>query len=268
MGGYFTSVGGGIPAASLARWDGTSWTDVGGGVGTGEPYDYQYVLALEPSGQDLIVGGTFSSAGGEPIEFLARYNGAEWSPLGSGVNGSVWDFVQFDDALIVAGEFGTAGGVLCSSIASWDGYEWSPLGSGLNHDAYSLGVFGDDLYVGGSFYMAGGKPSWRIGRWMGSSSGADDVPAAPAPLLRVPNPYRAGDLIHLDLPSLGPAEVSVFDADGRIVRRLFSERTGPGPIEVSWDGASEAGRTVGPGVYFLQARTGERVATERIVIVN
>jgi len=268
VGGYFSSVGGGIPAASLARWDGTSWTDVNGGVGSGGPGDYQYVFALEPCGQDLFVGGNFSSAGGVPIEFIARYDGADWFALGSGVNGNVWDFAQDENTLFVTGEFGTAGGVLCNSIASWDGYEWSPLGSGLNDHAYSLGVFDDDLYVGGWFYLAGGKPSWQIGRWMGASSEVDDRLVPPAPLVRLSNPYQAGSAIHLDLPALGPAEVSVFDAAGRLIRRLFAGRSGPGPIRVSWDYSCDDGHEAGPGIYFLRARSGARVATEHLVIVN
>ena len=228
VGGYFSSVGGGIPAASLARWDGTSWTDVNGGVGSGGPGDYQYVFALEPCGQDLFVGGNFSSAGGVPIEFIARYDGADWFALGSGVNGNVWDFAQDENTLFVTGEFGTAGGVLCNSIASWDGYEWSPLGSGLNDHAYSLGVFDDDLYVGGWFYLAGGKPSWQIGRWMGASSEVDDRLVPPAPLVRLSNPYQAGSAIHLDLPALGPADFQVGAAasgEGVVMR------AGTTPIE-------------------------------------
>ena len=48
-----------------------------------------YALALQ--GGDLIVGGSFTAAGGTPVSSIARWNGSAWQPLGTlelnGVNG-------------------------------------------------------------------------------------------------------------------------------------------------------------------------------------
>lgn len=81
-------------------------------------------------GPALIVGGQFSMAGGVEARGIARWDGASWSPLGSGVTyGSFVGFVSalavFDDgngpALYVGGGFTEAGGVEAWSIAKWDG---------------------------------------------------------------------------------------------------------------------------------------------------
>jgi len=71
--GSFTNAGG-IYAAGIAKWTGTSWSALGSGLyysvssgpGTG--------LALAASGNDLFVGGSFTSAGAKPSMFIARWN--------------------------------------------------------------------------------------------------------------------------------------------------------------------------------------------------
>lgn len=58
---------------------------------------------------------------------IARWDGAAWSPLGSGMNGAVLALSLFDDGsgqgprIHAGGSFTTAGGVEASHIASWDG---------------------------------------------------------------------------------------------------------------------------------------------------
>jgi len=73
-GGLFT-VAGGAPAGHVARWDGSSWSPLGPGVGPGEP---QALLAVTEARGDsaLVVGGTFSFAGGEPVGRIARWGRA------------------------------------------------------------------------------------------------------------------------------------------------------------------------------------------------
>src|SRR5690242_256291 len=58
-GGRFDTVGG-VPASSIARWNGTAWSALGSGFGGYIPI--VYALALLPYG-DLVAGGSFSTAG-------------------------------------------------------------------------------------------------------------------------------------------------------------------------------------------------------------
>lgn len=131
------------------------------------------------AGDALFVGGTFITAGGQTVNRIARWNGASWSPLGSGLgNNAVLAMATFDDgsgeALYVGGSFATAGGQTVNGIAKWNGTSWSPLGSGVSNGfVFALTVFDDGngpaLYAAGSFTQAGGNAASRIARWNGSA---------------------------------------------------------------------------------------------------
>jgi hypothetical protein len=81
-------------------------------------------------GTQLIAGGDFTAAGGQPANNIAAWDGTSWSPLGSGLNGIVTSMTVHNGQLVAAGTFTNAGGVAANHIASWDGTSWSPLGPG------------------------------------------------------------------------------------------------------------------------------------------
>ncbi|MFM1889498.1 MAG: hypothetical protein RLZZ565_255 [Planctomycetota bacterium] len=174
-GGGFTASGG-TPVGRVAQWDGTTWSEVGGGVNNAVRC---FASFDDGTGLDLYVGGSFTAAGGVEMNRIARWDGSAWSPLESGFVGS---FVQvnalrvFDDgagpALYAGGSFSTAGGEAAPSIAKWDGSVWSAIG-GTDGIVNALAVFDDGtgpaLYAGGFFFNAGGAPASRIAKWDGST---------------------------------------------------------------------------------------------------
>jgi hypothetical protein len=85
-GGYFTNAGGSA-ANSIAQWNGSSWSALGSGIG--EYGSASYVFALAVSGSTLYAGGDFATAGGNPANGIAQWNGSSWSALGSGMNSEV-----------------------------------------------------------------------------------------------------------------------------------------------------------------------------------
>src|SRR5262249_42317094 len=134
---------------NIGRWDGTSWSPLG--TGTTGAVD---ALTLRPNG-DLIVGGTFTQAGGLNIPHLARWNGA-WTSIGT-VNGNHTNsFVALPDGdIVVGGLFSSIGGVPAANIARWDGSSWMPLGSGLDGIPTALARMPNaDVMVGGLFTTA------------------------------------------------------------------------------------------------------------------
>lgn len=74
VGGNFTMAGN-ISAPALARWDGTNWSQLGSGVDYAQTIStlLPRVLALQSHGNDLYVGGAFTSAGGYPAYGIARW---------------------------------------------------------------------------------------------------------------------------------------------------------------------------------------------------
>jgi hypothetical protein len=123
------------------------------------------------SGNDLYAGGGFTTAGGVAANYIAKWDGSNWSPLGSGMDayGGVYALAISGSDLYAGGEFTTAGGSPATNIAKWNGNSWSPLGSGMNAYVYALVASGADLYAGGVFTTADGSPATSIAKWNGST---------------------------------------------------------------------------------------------------
>lgn len=175
-GGGFTSSGGNS-LAGIARFDGTTWHSVGGGVtapwGTGVS---KLLVFDDGTGEQLYAAGSFSHAGGVPADRIARWNGSTWSALPGGAisGGSVYTMCVHDDgsgsALYVAGDFTHVGGIPRRNVARWNGTAWSAVGTGVDHDPWgSLGAAlqvyddgqGSALYLGGEFTTVSGAPGTK-----------------------------------------------------------------------------------------------------------
>jgi hypothetical protein len=168
VGGEFTYAGGDW-TNHIARWNGSNWSPLGDGV-DGEEWPNVQALVVDNEG-NLYAGGSFTSAGGNPANYVARWDGNNWSPLGSGMNDWVNALALDQDGnLYAGGRFTTAGGVAANHIASWDGQSWSALGSGISGevDALALDQTGN-LFAGGWFATAGGVSANRIARWNGTA---------------------------------------------------------------------------------------------------
>lgn len=165
----------------IARWDGTSWSPLGGGVdGINFPFQAVTSLAVMPNG-DVIAGGDFTVTGGltpVSVNHIARWNGSVWLPMGQGLGGSPFGgstpycmVVLPNGDLVVGGRFTTAGGVSASHLAIWNGVSWSAMGSGVvGSSVDSLRVLPNgDLLVSGAFSSIGGVPANNIARWNGSN---------------------------------------------------------------------------------------------------
>ena len=176
-GGKFARAGGAW-ADNIARWDGASWSVLGTGVGYPEHCCGANVRALAVlSNGDLIAGGQFTTAGGTPVNHIARWDGVSWSAMGTGINGR-WDgwgavtalAVLPNGDLIAGGAFTMAGGTAASNIARWDGTAWSSPGTGINGPVNALAVLPNgDLIAGGVFSSAGGEAASNLARWNGMS---------------------------------------------------------------------------------------------------
>ncbi|MBD3161085.1 MAG: T9SS type A sorting domain-containing protein [Candidatus Eisenbacteria bacterium] len=171
-GGNFDESGG-QPLHFIAKWTGSEWVSVGGGVdGSYEPK----VLDMVVHEQKLIVCGEFDTAGGQPARGIAAWDGSSWSPLGEGLDGnltSVFAVESHDGNLYAGGNFQVAGGdPSIENLAEWDGSSWNDIGEIPDWDisvaVYSLQSYQGSLYVGGDFIEAGGVSSSRVARYDGN----------------------------------------------------------------------------------------------------
>ncbi len=169
VGGYFDRAGN-LATPGIAKWNGTSWSMMGTGMGGTNPF----VEALVVHNGQLIAGGTFTTAGGLSASCIASWNGTSWTNMSSGMtpsgNVGVYSLGVYNTFLYAGGDFLTAGGNPVSRIARWTGTTWVTLGTGiLGSLVRSMAVYNNSLYVGGTFYQAGSTSANNFARWNGGT---------------------------------------------------------------------------------------------------
>jgi hypothetical protein len=151
----------------LARWDGSRWNGISGGI------DGQVeVIAID--GADIYVGGRFGMANDVAAVDIVKWNGSEWIPLATNTTGRILDIIPMQDRVYVGGAFTSLNDTAINGIASWSKATgaWSLLGNGIYGSIYptvfAMTLAGDDLVVGGDFDSAGTGVASNIARWNGS----------------------------------------------------------------------------------------------------
>lgn len=172
IGGDFTTAGG-TAANYIAQTGGAIWSPLGAGM---SGFGTATVLALcqLPNG-DVVAGGLFGNAGGAGANNVARWNGASWSALGTGIASAlgVRALLPLPNGQVIAGgQFTTAGSVAANNIAVWNGASWSTFGAGLSGTGAVVNALArtgnGDLIVAGQFSFAGGVAASNIAKWDGS----------------------------------------------------------------------------------------------------
>ncbi|PAP77261.1 T9SS type A sorting domain-containing protein [Rubrivirga marina] len=150
----------------VARWDGSTWTSLGGAN------DWIFALGIGPDGT-LYAAGRFTQIGGVAATRVARYDGTSWAAMGPGFNNPPEDLVVDSEGTVyVTGGMNLVGGGSPRAIFQWDGQAWTVPGGGqgLNNTGYSLALDAEDnLYVGGSFRTVSGVAANNVAKWDGTS---------------------------------------------------------------------------------------------------
>jgi len=182
--GSFTTAGG-IAVNSIAKWNGSAWSALAGGM---DGPVHALAVFDDGSGPALYAGGDFTTAGGMLASCIAKWDGSNWSPLAGGLNGTIRALLAFDDgsgeALYAGGDFTADGGAQGDRIAVWNGSVWTSAGDGISGSAvHALAVFDDGegpaLYAGGEF-TAGAAAARNVAKlsgvvWAPLGDGTDDV---------------------------------------------------------------------------------------------
>ena len=186
-GGSFVEAENVTSAIALARWNGTNWSGVGGGVGE----SHATANTLVAFNNELYVGGNFLTAGLYDSQNgclpqngcvnakrIAKWNPITntWSQVGTGFdNGEVLTLAVFQNELYAGGDFTLTNGQFVNHVVKWTGSQWAQVGNGLSTGSgagrvTSFLVFDDGsgpaLYAGGDFFGASGN---YISRWNGST---------------------------------------------------------------------------------------------------
>ena len=147
-----------------------TWSALGSGIGW--PFGFGVVYASAMYNGELYAAGYFDSASGITANNIAKWNGADWSPVGLGLVSSdpyltsVSSLCVYNGELYAAGIFDTAGGIAAKNIAKWNGISWSAVGTVSANSITSLSVYNGELYVAAFFPSINGIEA-SIAKWNG-----------------------------------------------------------------------------------------------------
>ncbi len=160
---------------SLARWTGSAWEYLGGGVHGFDAGSPGTVEGIAVVGSDIYVGGYFTQVGPTAdysrMQDVARWDGSTWHDLGGaerhmglGLTSQNVRHVVADSSgnVYFGGMFSVVADRSASHVAMWDGTYWNTLTSpgqldaGINGLVNVLAARGDcGVYAAGDFRFAG-----------------------------------------------------------------------------------------------------------------
>lgn len=156
IGGLFTTVNG-IAATYIAKWDGSVWSPVGGGVN-------QRVDCMAAIGGLLYVGGGFTSPG----IFYASWNGSSWADASSGRYAFDLPTSFIEHGSVPVSSVGRGDGI-SGGVQTWGGSNWTGIGRNTNDGGVAaLASLNGDLYAGGFMFSIDGVSVTRLAQFDGS----------------------------------------------------------------------------------------------------
>jgi trimeric autotransporter adhesin len=170
VGGYLTAAGN-TKANLVAGFDGTNWFALNNGIPPGPSSGYFYVTSMATNGNYLYVGGNFTNADNCGARECARWDGTNWSAMGS-LPGIVFSLKFVGTNLYAGGVFLNTNGTTYTCLARWAGANWTLIPgdfAGFLPVAYSVESDGNNIFIGGNFTGASGVNSTNVLGWNGSS---------------------------------------------------------------------------------------------------
>lgn len=108
----------------------------------------------------------------------------------------------------------------------------------------------------------------RLGQEPGISENQRSIKIIAPNLINYPNPAASNCVIHFQTEFPGLVSLEIYDASGRLVRRLMNERKDIGKYTAVWDGTDEHGKGCPAGVYFVQLESGGAHDVGKIILVR
>jgi hypothetical protein len=158
LAGSFVTAGEAI-TNNVARWDGSVWSSLAGG--TDGTVHAMVTSSFNESGRkQLIVGGFFSLAGGQPVSGVAAWDGDQWTAMGTMMN-PVLALKAFEDPrsetkrLIAGGlaDIDSQGNPL-NRLFEWRTDHWHPIPGNFNSHVFAIEQVEGAIHVGGSFSLS------------------------------------------------------------------------------------------------------------------
>jgi hypothetical protein len=118
-------------------------------------------------------------------------------------------------------------------------------------------------------YVFLGDPLSRFRHFPPVTAVADSgIPGALELRQNYPNPFNPITTVQFATTVRGFTEVTVYDVQGRVVKRLVGAVLPPGSHAVSWNGSTDDGSPAASGVYFLRLWAEGRSMSRKLVLLR
>ncbi|NUM50545.1 MAG: T9SS type A sorting domain-containing protein [Flavobacteriales bacterium] len=267
-GNFYDSIGGDI--WRIARWNGSQWVGVDGGMkgGIGGVNKMVVYKGL------LYAAGIFGSAGSNPhAKGIATWDGTKWENVGGGIyypwpmSMQIFDMKVYKDKLYIVGWFSQAGGIPTKQLAVWDGVNWCSFdttNTSFDNVILALDFYQDTLYIGGGFWSVDGDTNITyIAKYIGAgpdtcgnTTGINENKVQTEGLRVYPNPASNSITIEWS-EELQVQSLAVFDYLGReVLKEQVSNNSGSTQLDVS---------ALPQGMYFLHLQTEKDSQTAKFI---
>jgi hypothetical protein len=166
----------------MARWDGSKWGPVGGGI---DLIVHDLVRFDDGAGARLFACGQ-AVYGTTPPSSVLTWDGANWGVPGPGLEQGAFEMAaletEFGPRLVVAGAIDLQGAPPHHGVVTWDGSAWEHYSTAFDDDVRVLASFdsgaGPEVYAGGFFSTVSSTSAQylarkRDGAWSGLPGGLD-----------------------------------------------------------------------------------------------
>lgn len=163
-------------------------------------------------------------------------------------------------------DFGT---VINRSI-SQELWTWDPRRNKLEE------VPSDTMIPGWGYFVKASRPTEltiRISAWAAPAHRHVNIPRETQILANFPNPFNPETWIPYQLSKPAEVKVTIYAADGRVVRTLALGHQAAGIYQsrsraAYWDGRNIVGEKVSSGVYFYTLTAGDFIATRKMIVLK
>ena len=259
---YFVgNTGGELGSPDIVAYDGVStWSGVGGGMGTG------WLRAAAGLGDSLYVGGYFFPGGNNLSTHAQIFDGTAWQPFFPQVEfiGQVWDIQTYQGAVYISGIYNFVGESTWYGLLRYDGQHLCAIGGPMPSGAQGkIAFFQNNLYMpqyslypGGDLEWVGYLPLDGLVPDTCITISQSSMQERERAMLKVsPNPaedqltvqWSAGGLIQ---------SIEVYDLTGRKVLEQVSVNAGVSIISI---------RELAPGMYTVSVRSGSGGSSARFI---
>ncbi|MEI7803126.1 MAG: T9SS type A sorting domain-containing protein [Bacteroidota bacterium] len=191
------------PVSGIAKWNGTLWVQVGGGISVG---GFSEVHSLCVHHNKLYAAGIFENAGSTYCKNIACWNDTSWSAVGNGFGFSgqfdciLLSLASYKNKLFLGGTFHQSDGYISTGLAYWNDTTFKP--GGVSADLiYAMKEFNGKLYIGGWEAGQGISLNERVSCFNDTSWSATGLgPENPVYVIEVfdSSLYVGGEFLHVD----------------------------------------------------------------------